>query len=302
MHKRKPNAPELDTELDLHEKWIASGFHEGRRADFSNRDLQGSDFSNRNLSGARFRYASLRGSTLIDTIFHGANLYKADFTGARMFDTVFRRVDLSSVLGLDTVLHHGPSTIGIDTILRSRGRINRKFLIESGTPSDAADELIAWATRHKHARAFQSVFISYGGPDESFARSLKRKLQANGVDTFLFSADASPGDRLHRVMREGVNEYDKVVLVCSESSLNRLGVQNEIEEALSREAREGGSQILIPIRIDDFVLSDWAPKYPGMAAAIRDRVIANFAPTSDQNDAIPDDQFEKLISVLVDEA
>jgi hypothetical protein len=114
------------------------------------------------------------------------------------------------------------------------------------------------------------------------------------VSTFFFPNDAPPGAKLHHVMRDGVNYYDRVVLVCSQASLNRSGVLNEIEEALQREAREGGRAILIPITIDDYVFSDWAPNYPGIAQAVRDRVIADFRTSSNTFEQA----LARLISVL----
>jgi len=121
-----------------------------------------------------------------------------------------------------------------------------------------------------------SVFISYGGPDESFASQLNATLAHEGVRTFLFAEHAIPGQKLHALMRDGVNAHDRVVLICSQASLERAGVLNEIEETLQREAREGGTALLIPITLDDYVFGDWAPKHPGIAQAIRDRVVADF--------------------------
>jgi hypothetical protein len=123
---------------------------------------------------------------------------------------------------------------------------------------------------------YSSVFISYGSPDEAFAERLNRELRSRGVKTFFFRHSALPGQRLHRLMSDGVNEHDRVVLICSKDSLNRAGVLNEIEQVLAREAREGGSEILIPLRLDDYVFS-WKPTKEDIARQIRDRVIPDFA-------------------------
>jgi len=40
----------------------------------------------------------------------------------------------------------------------------------------------------------QSTFISYGGPDEAFARKLNDALEKRGVITFFFKDDAPPGE------------------------------------------------------------------------------------------------------------
>ncbi|HJX53450.1 MAG TPA: TIR domain-containing protein [Polyangia bacterium] len=121
----------------------------------------------------------------------------------------------------------------------------------------------------------QSTYISYGQPDKAFADKLAKALERSGVKTFLFPDDGVPGQPLHEMMRKGVNEHDRVILVCSKAALDRKGVLNEIEETLRREARSGGVPYLIPIRLDDYVLSGWNP--PGTTAqAVRDRVVADF--------------------------
>jgi hypothetical protein len=123
---------------------------------------------------------------------------------------------------------------------------------------------------------FQSVFISYGGPDTAFAERLHKALRRRGINAFIFSKDAVPGQRLHRLMRQGINEYDRVVLVCSRNSLDRAGVLNEIEETLEREAREGGLSLLLPITLDAYLFDEWNPGRPDVAQAVRARVAARF--------------------------
>lgn len=122
----------------------------------------------------------------------------------------------------------------------------------------------------------KKIFISYGGPDESFAIQLGQSLKTLGLDTFIFKSDAQAGRKLHRLMREEISERDYTILICSKTSLTRTGVLNEIEECLQKEARLGGEVVLIPITIDDYVFSDWAPQNPGHAQAVRDRVVADF--------------------------
>jgi hypothetical protein len=77
-------------------------------------------------------------------------------------------------------------------------------------------------------------------------------------------------------MRKGVNEHDRMILICSRSSLDRKGVLNELEEIITREARGGGASYLIPIRLDDYVFTGWQPKNADVAQAVRDRVVADF--------------------------
>jgi hypothetical protein len=58
--------------------------------------------------------------------------------------------------------------------------------------------------------------------------------------------------------------------------LVRPGVLNDIEKVLIREANEGGSEILIPVTIDDFLFVGWNPEKPDVATRVRARVAADF--------------------------
>lgn len=156
--------------------------------------------------------------------------------------------------------------------------------------SDAIDMIRA---RYKMLR-MHTCFISYGDPDKLFASRLNEALQKRGVVTFFFPVNAKPGTQVHRVMREGVNHHDRVILICSKGSLDRLGVVNEINETLQREAREG-RDCLIPIRLDNYIFSKWKPEDLGIAQTIKDRVVADFRGTK-QNPQ----KFEKAISQLLE--
>ena len=140
----------------------------------------------------------------------------------------------------------------------------------------------------------KTLFISYGGPDESIVGEINNMIKAKGVKTWFFPDDAQPGAKLHRTMHDGVNSHDHVLLVCSKNSLSRPGVLNEIERVLEREAREGGIEILIPVTLDDFVYSDWAPEREDIAIQIRSRVITKVDVNGDQIEP----QINKVLSVL----
>lgn len=128
---------------------------------------------------------------------------------------------------------------------------------------------------------YKSIFISYGGPDEEAAGTLNKALKSVGVSTWFFPDDSIPGQKLHRMMHDGVNKHDKVLLVCSKDSLTRSGVLNEIERVLEREAKEGGSDILIPVTLDDYIFAEWNPERTDIAEQIKARVIINVDPESD---------------------
>jgi hypothetical protein len=109
---------------------------------------------------------------------HGATLSEADLRGAIVGRTVFADVDLSVAKGLDAINHHGPSTIGIDTIYKSRGNIPEAFFRGAGVP----DNLIAYiGSLVGKPIEFYSCSISYSTKDPRFAERLFNNLQGNGV-------------------------------------------------------------------------------------------------------------------------
>jgi hypothetical protein len=86
-----------------------------------------------------------------------------------------------------------------------------------------------------------------------------------------------------------------LVSICPTCS--RVGVLNEIERVLEREAREGGTDILIPVTIDDFVFSDWKPSRDDIAAQVRSRVITTI-PNNDIANVEFQKELEKVVQML----
>lgn len=97
------------------------------------------------------------------------------------------------------------------------------------------------------------------------------------------------------MMHDGVNKHDRVLLVCSERALTRAGVLNEIERVLEREAKESGTNILIPITLDDFVYGDWAPERKDIANQVRTRVITKII--ADYEEKF-EEQIDRIVSSL----
>jgi uncharacterized protein YjbI with pentapeptide repeats len=260
-------------------------------ANLSGANLQGAVLSNCILTGATLDHADLQGAHLDGSYFAGASLTGATLCRASLDGTTFDRarigrcvlndLDLGPLCNAVDVYFGAPSTVDYRSIIQSAHEpYLKEFLLAIGMPDvfveynvDCAHSLSATERRS----ILQSSFISYGGNDEKFAIKLNRALLDQGVTTFLFHKDAELGARLSRVMHEGVRKYDRVILVCSEASLKRPGVLNEIQETLDREAENGGAEYLIPVRLDDFVLKGWAPSRPHLASAVRSRVVADFS-------------------------
>ncbi|WP_437306163.1 toll/interleukin-1 receptor domain-containing protein [Sorangium sp. So ce388] len=281
-----------------------------QRAVLEDVELDGADLAQCNFEDAKFYNSNLRGTNLTGAQFLRATLERVDLSGSMLTDTDFTGATLRhtiidgcncSGLGLDgtvflgvslgpmceattPVVHRGRSYPDYSSIIASvRSPRLDDFLVRTGMPEVFVTYMVSCA-RAVEESAFslmRSTYICCGKPDEVFARRLYEALHKNGVTTFLFSEHAEPGKRIGRLVRDRINRYDRVVLVCSRASLNRKGVLFEIEETLAREARDGGVEYLIPIRLDNFVLTEWTPPDPGIARAVRDRVVADFEGVDD---------------------
>ena len=236
------------------------------RADLRGANLSGANLRMANLSGANLsggatssRRGPQRGEpharrTSVGANLSGADLSEADFTGARVRETHFADVDLSAAKGLETVDHDGPSTIGIDTIYKSHGKIPEVFLRGCGVP----DEFIAYiGSMVGRPIEFYSCFISYSTKDQEFAERLHADLQAKGVRCWFAPEEMKAGRKLHEQIDEAIRLHDKLLLILSEHSMSSNWVKTEIANAREREKREG-KQLLFPITLVPFeAIKQW---------------------------------------------
>jgi len=242
-------------------------------------NLDGAVLSYVNLSHANLSGASLRGAHLTCATFASANLHKADFTSAKMLETSFGNVDLSEVSGLDETLHAGPSTIGIDTVYRSQGKISDKFLLDAGVHEDVID--IARAIRTGPAIQWHSCFISYSTKDEEFARRLHSRMREANMRVWFAPEDLRGGKKLHEQLFEAIQIYDRLLIVLSEHSIQSPWVKSELHKAFEVEEREKRRK-LFPIRLTDFeTLRDWtcfdADTGKDLAVEVREYFIPDFS-------------------------
>lgn len=126
--------------------------------DFLHKNLVGANFSHTNLTGVNFAFAHLAGVNLVeanltDVILQRSNLSDAnltranltnanlseallvetvlketDFMNAVLAHTVLANLDLRECQNLDTIRYKEPSSLSVDTIMRSRGTLPVKFL------------------------------------------------------------------------------------------------------------------------------------------------------------------------------
>src|SRR5664280_566294 len=219
-----------------------------RWADLDQADLSGADLSETNLTMTNLGGVNLRGALLYGANLNEADLAEADLAGARAGETIFADVDLSVAKGLGTITHFGPSTVGIDTIYKSRGKIPEAFLRGCGVP----DEFIAYiGSMVGRPIEFYSCFISYSTKDQEFAERLHADLQAKGVRCWFAPEEMKGGLKLHEQIDEAIRLHDKLLLILSEHSMSSNWVKTEIANAREREKREG-KQLLFPIALVPF--------------------------------------------------
>ena len=104
------------------------------RADLSGADLTRADLGGANLRLAVLENAKLHKANLRATVFVGTRLAGAELHGAKVWRTRFCALDLSRTRGLETLSHHGPSTVGLDTLIESGPSLPDAFLRGTGVP------------------------------------------------------------------------------------------------------------------------------------------------------------------------
>ena len=240
---------------------------------FHRADLAGANLSKAILSSARLSYAELSEADL-----SGANLSHADLSGAHFKETnlistklshasmrvtEFVDVNLSTARGLDTVRHWGPSSIGLDTIHRSKGNIPETFLRGIGVP-----EIFLSYIRSQGDAPFDyfTCFISYSSEDETFVKRLHDDLQSEGVRCWFAPEDLKPGDKFQIRIEEAIRRYDKLMLVLSKHSITSKWVEYEVGIALQKE-HKGKHHVLFPIRLDMAIMNCTT----GWASSIRSK-------------------------------
>ncbi|HJR07612.1 MAG TPA: toll/interleukin-1 receptor domain-containing protein [Pyrinomonadaceae bacterium] len=270
-------------------------------ANFSYADLIGADFSYAEFIGADFSYADLIGANLSGTNLIGANLKGstvngADFTNSIMGYTTLASIDLSEAKGLETVKHHFPSTIGIDSLYKSQGKIPKPFLHGCGVP----DDFIPFIPSHfgiRQAIQFYSCFISYSTKDEEFARRLHSRMRDEHLRVWFAPEDIKGGQKLHEQIEYAIQLHDRLLIVLSEDSMQSEWVITEIQKARQTEI-EDKRRKLFPITIVNFdKVKSWnrfdADTGRDLAKEVREYYIPDFSNWKDH------DAFEKAFERLL---
>lgn len=231
-------------------------------ADLERADLSGANLTGSDLSWANLSHADLRGATLTDTALTMTNLTGADLRGARIVKsdfessilhratgggTLFANCDLRSVIGLDTMLHAAPSTIALDTLARSGGRIPRVFLEGAGVaePLIAAQDVLT-----SERRSYPTVLLIGSMAESELAERLCQDLSRAHIPAWALYADDEDALNAGAESLDHVVYYDRLALLCTDASLENPLTSRYFAE-LVRTARQGSASPLISLAFGD---------------------------------------------------
>ena len=227
-------------------------------ADLDGADLSGSDLTATDFSWATLTNANLRGATLTATSMMMTNLTGADLRGARIVKcsmdstilhramaggTLFSNCDLRSVIGLESMLHGAPSTISLDTLARSGGRIPRLFLQSAGV----AEPLIAAQDVLKSERRTYPTLLLIGSmADSQLAEQLCEILSHAHIPAWALYPDDEDALNTGEASLDHTVYYDRLALLCTDAALENPLTSRYFAE-LVRSAKQGGSKDLIAL-------------------------------------------------------
>jgi len=221
------------------------------RADLSNAMLGSATFRHANLTETNLTSARLDATDLTDANLNRANVKAAQFHETRLGWTSLGGIDLSGALSLDTVVHAAPSSLGVDSLLRSRDKVAGEFLRGCGVPDD-------WAVTLTLPTRNPVCFLSFSEQDRPVAELLQKKLIAEGVRCWLHAKPAEEGSGVPNLFERRGDLWDKLLLCASTNSLQSWWIDDEIEAAFQREetltAQRGKpTEVIVPLIIDGYI-------------------------------------------------
>lgn len=253
---------------------------------FGRATLELANLTNATLCRADFTEADMRRATL-----NGSDVTGAIFQDTYFGNTIFGDIDLTETIGLEFARHQGRSTVGVDTLFRSCGRVPERFLRECGLPEEVIASLPSFMeTVHNHS----CCFVGYVSEDEQFARMLCNRLQSKGIRCWL---DSKEVDRSNWQYSREIRDGDRVLFCASKESLSRGYADKEIKDSFRKERNPAASVQrnvlrMIPLNLDGFMFSDdWQSEH---RQQVRNAVAADF--TKWQTDQI---EFERQVNRVV---
>ena len=135
---------------------------------------------------------------------------------------------------------------------------------------------------------FHGAFIACNANDLTVTLGIEYALRDRGIAITIFATHFHSKKSIQQHLTNCVEDHKRILIVCSASSLNDPYCMFVIEAGLSREAREGGRSVIIPISVDDYLQKRWAPTDKHEISVRRnllDRVICDLSVTGDPFDS-----------------
>ena len=224
-----------------------ANFHRANlfRANLHGANLRDTDLTEADLTEADLTEAILTGADLSGANLTGTKVRRVNLSGTACRGTTFANLDLSEVRGLDSVMHYAPSTVGVDTLFRSKGKISEMFLHGCGVPHTLLEYLPSILGSMQPIQ-FYSCFISHSSKDQPFADRLHARMVQEKLSVWYAPEDMRGGRKSVEQIDQAIRVHDKVLLVLSQASMASDWVRYEIKRAVKRE-KEEKRQILFPI-------------------------------------------------------
>lgn len=281
-------------------------------AQFHGADLGEACLIGASLTGAEFQVANLteadlNSADLSYAVFKGTLLAGSNFSKVHLYETSFLQLDMSEIVGLEDLFHDGPSTIGTNTLVLSKGKIPEIFLRGCGlsdweiemaklyNPDLRNDQRSQMLYKIYDLQASQAIqiaplFISYSHADKGFIDKVDMSLTKRGVRFWRDIHDLKAG-RIEMQIDRAISQDRTVLLVLSKSSTASDWVEHEVRKA--REiAKNSGRDTLCPIALDD----SWK-KSPWPARVMEQIMEYNVLDFSEWQD---DSQFDVMFRKLID--
>lgn len=260
-------------------------------ADFSGANLTNVDFTGADLSLTNFSNANLSNSILTDVYLEGVNLVGVNLTGAKISNVDFSKVDLtrtnftsvffentnfflaklsgtifgltnlSDCLNLETTILASKCIIDLDT-LKNSPNIPFTFLHKLGISEFAID--YAHDLTITSAIKMFPVYLSHSWQDKQFAKILYESLIERNIHCWFDEKKGKTGTKIVEAINTGIENYDKMILICSKDSLTSWWVELEIERILEKERNYNRGKkekdkvnLIIPITIDDYIFDEF---------------------------------------------
>ena len=234
------------------------------RANLASANLAGANLTGANLSWASLHGADLRNARMTSTVLTMADLTGVDLRGAHLVRavldsavlseavvemTLFADCDLGRTIGLETVVHGGPSIIGLDTLARSRGLIPREFLHRAGVARaliDVQDQL------RLSAYVEPRVLLVGSYRDAGLTGRFQADLRSSGFPCWSLEPDDESALLVNEDSLGRAAYYDRLVLLCSTHSLENPHTSRFFNQLASNGAA-GAGQIILPVAADDLL-------------------------------------------------